>query len=118
MIYATLKAAIATWCATNGYTPRAEVASTDGVHLPERFVLYTQDSHAGVWYSDARVRKEYRISVDVAVPEAELARLPGDFEGLDAVLIEAGFVPTGAFGIQHDRDAVKAYVTATYVYRE
>ena len=86
----------------------------DGKNLPARFVLYIQENNGRIWFADAPARRSYRIQFDVAVPVSEAAKLPGDFEGLDAVLIAAGFVPTGDYDMNTDHYAQKTYITARY----
>lgn len=113
-LYGYTKGAISSWCASHGYTPRAEIASMDGKNLPNRFVLYVQENNGRIWYADSPARRTYDVQFDVAVPVSEAARLPDDFESLDAVLLGAGYVPTGSYDFATDHDARKAYITARY----
>lgn len=113
-VYEKVTAAIGSWCTANGYTPRAEIASLDGKNLPLRFVLFTQNSNDRVWYGDLPHSRNARVSFDIAVPEGEAARLPADFEALDATLLAAGFVPNGSYDMLTDHDARKTYITAAY----
>ena len=73
-----------------------------------------QVSNDRIWYADAPHRRAYEVSFDLAVPVSDGARLPGDFESLDAVLLAAGYVPTGNYDFATDHDARKAYITARY----
>ena len=113
-VYEKVKATIGAWCTQNGYVPRAEVASLDGKTLPLRFVLYTKETNVREWYGDRPWRETPTLSFDIAVPESEAARLPADFDALDAVLIAGGFCPTGSYDFVTDRDARKSYITAQY----
>ena len=113
-VYEIVKSTIEEWCSRHGLVPRAEFATIDG-NLPERYLLYSVvSSLADAWYGDKRDRVTNRVQIDIVVPMREGYLLPTLYAELLDLMMAAGHIPAGNYGINRDDKSGKAYCQVDY----
>lgn len=115
--YTAITAAVATWCATNGFAARSEFLTTGDDSPPPKFVLWRIGAEISKRHADNDERfVEYPFTVYVGLPDTaeNRAALFGYHWGVRAALVTAGFIPQDDYEIGIDKEFGCVYLSKEY----